>query len=155
MTRHPELFSGLTDADATALEALGSRLALEAGQVLFRIGDDATHIYVVQSGTIELRMPMQVEGHDEDVCIEDCAAGHLLGWSTLVPPHRFTLGATARLHTELLALPREVLLAYFASRPDVGYPVMRNVAAVLGQRLQVFQAMWAREMQHIVDLTHG
>lgn len=154
MTRHPELFSGLTDADATALEARGSRLTLEPGQVLFRIGDDATHLYVIEHGAMELRMPMQVEGHDEEVRIEDCVAGQTLGWSTLVPPHRFTLEATARLRTELLAFPRDLLLAYFTTRPEVGYVVLRNIAAVLGQRLQVFQAMWVREMQHIVDLTH-
>ena len=155
MTRHAELFSGLTEADATELEARGSRLTLESGQVLFRIGDDATHLYVIEHGAIELRMPMQVEGHDEDVSIEDCVAGHTLGWSTLVPPHRFTLKAMARQHTQLLAFPRDMLLPYFTSRPDVGYVVLRNIAAVLGQRLQVFQAMWVREVQHIVDFTHG
>ena len=155
MTPHPELFSGLSDSDATALEARGSRLTLEPGQVLFRIGDDATRLYIVVHGVIELRMPMQVDGHDEDVRIEDCAAGQTLGWSTLVPPHRFTLKAEARQPTELLAFPRDMLLAYFTSRPDVGYVVLGNIAAVLGQRLQVFQTMWVREVQHVVDLTHG
>jgi CRP/FNR family transcriptional regulator, cyclic AMP receptor protein len=155
MTRHPELFAGLSDASATALEALGSRISLAPGHVLFRIGDDASHLYVIERGAIELRMPMQVEGHDEDVRIEECPAGHTLGWSTLVPPHRFTLEASARLHTELLAFPRDALLAYFSSHPDVGYVVLRNIAAVLGQRLQVFQAMWVRQMQHIVDLTNA
>ena len=155
MTPHPVLFSGLSDADALAIEARGSRLSLAPGNVLFRIGDEATHLYVVQQGTIELRMPMQVGGREEDVRIEECGVGDSLGWSTLVPPHRFTLKATARQSTELLAFPRDMLLSYFTSRSDVGYVVMRNIAALLGQRLQVIQAMWVREMQHIVDLTHG
>ena len=34
----------------------------------------------------------------------------------------------------------------------VGYVVMRNVAAVTGHRLQVFQAMWLREIQRTVAL---
>lgn len=155
MNRYPELFSGLADTDAADLVRLGSRLSLEPGQLLFRIGDDATHLYVIEHGAIELRMPMQVDGHDEEVRIEDCLAGHTLGWSTIVPPHRFTLKAAAREHTALLAFPRDGLLAHFASHPAVGYVVLRNIAAVLGQRLQVFQAMWVRQMQHIVDLTHG
>jgi CRP/FNR family cyclic AMP-dependent transcriptional regulator len=155
MSRYPELFSGLSDPEATALAGLGSRVALDPGQLLFRIGDDASHLYVIEHGAMELRMPMQVGGHDEDVRIEDCLAGHTLGWSTLVPPHRFTLKASAREHTVLLAFPRETLLAHFAAHPTVGYVVLRNIAAVLGQRLQVFQAMWVRQMQHLVDLTHG
>jgi len=155
MSRHPELFSGLAEADATSLAQLGSRVVLEPGQLLFRIGDEATQLYVVERGAMELRMPMQVEGQEEDVRIEDCLPGDTLGWSTLVPPHRFTLTATARQHAELTAFARDALLAHFASHPAAGYVVLGNIAAVLGQRLQVFQAMWVRQMQHIVDLTHG
>jgi hypothetical protein len=44
---------------------------------------------------------------------------------------------------------------HFGRRPDIGYAVSRNVAAVVGQRLQVFQAMWLRQMQHIVNQTHA
>lgn len=155
MTRHAEFFAGLADDDVTALAALGSRIVLEPGETLFRIGDDAAHLYLIQQGVIELAMPMQVEGHEENVRIEQCTAGQALGWSTLVPPHRFTLAASAAQRTELLSFPRERLLAHFASHPEVGYAVLRNVAAMLGQRLQVFQAMWLREMQHVVDMTHG
>lgn len=155
MNRHAEFFAGLTDDDVTALLALGSTVVLGPGDVLFRIGDDATHLYLVQQGAIELAMPIQVEGHPEDVRVEQCLAGQALGWSTLVPPHRFTLKGSARQRTELVALPRAALLAHFDRRPDVGYAVLRNVAAMLGQRLQVFQAMWLREMQHVVDMSHG
>lgn len=155
MTPHPDLFAGLSDTDAAAIVARGSRMRLDSGNVLFRIGDEATHLYVVERGAIELRMPLQLRGQAEDVRIEECGPGHALGWSTLVPPHRFVLKATARQPTDLLVFPRDMLLPYFTSRPDVGYVVMRNVATLLGRRLQVIQAMWAREMQHILDLTHG
>jgi hypothetical protein len=30
-----------------------------------------------------------------------------------------------------------------------------NVAALVGQRLQVFQAMWLREMQRVVNHAHA
>jgi CRP/FNR family cyclic AMP-dependent transcriptional regulator len=155
MIRHAEFFAGLSDDDVAALLALGTSVVLGPGDVLFRIGDDAAQLYLVRQGVIELAMPIQVEGHDEDVGIEQCPAGEALGWSTLVPPHRFTLKGTARQRTELVAFPRPALLAHFAQRPEVGYIVLRNVAAMLGRRLQVFQAMWLREMQHVVDMTHG
>lgn len=155
MTAHADLFAGLPASEVEMLTALGSRVVLQSGAVLFRIGDDATHLHVVERGAVALTMPMQVEGRHEDVRVDECLPGHTLGWSTLVPPHRFTLKATARQQTEVLTLPRDVLLAHFTRRPEVGYVVMQNLAAVLGQRLQVFQAMWLREMQHGVDLSHG
>ena len=75
----------------------------------------------------------------------------MVGWSGLVPPHRYTLNASAPLVTELLALPRAALLAHFAACPAVGYVVCRNLAGIVGQRLQVLQAMWLREMQRSLD----
>jgi hypothetical protein len=75
-----------------------------------------------------------------------------VGWSGLIPPHRFTLKATAQLQTDAIVLEREVLLAHFEKHPEVGYLVTRNVASVTGQRLQIFQAMWLREMQRVIEL---
>ena len=45
-----------------------------------------------------------------------------------------------------------MLLDHLAARPDIGYRVALNVAAVIGRRLQVLQAMWLREMQRVVEL---
>jgi CRP-like cAMP-binding protein len=155
MTARIELFEGLSDPDVADLRSLASRVTLQPGEVLFRIGNEADHLYLIEDGLIELTMPLQVGGRDEKVRIEERRAGQTLGWSTLVPPHRFTLDANAPLTTSLLAFPRDMLLAHFAGRPAVGYVVLRNVAVLVGQRLQVLQAMWLRQMQHMVNLTHA
>jgi CRP-like cAMP-binding protein len=155
MTRAPELLSGLDEGRTAGVMALASRIQLAPGAVLFRLGAEADVLYLVDRGLITLTMPMQVRGHDEDVLIEERLPGQTLGWSSLIPPHRFTLTAGAPVETELLAFPRDALLGHFASNPDVGYAVLRNVAAVVGQRLQVFQAMWVRQMQHLVNLSHA
>lgn len=152
-TGHAELLDGLTDDAAAGIMALGSRVRLAAGAVLFNLGDLADSLFLIERGRIALSMPMQVRGREEDVLVEERLPGQGLGWSALIPPHRFTLKATAPLETELLALPRSALLEHFAARPAVGYAVTRNLAAVVGQRLQVFQAMWLREMQRVVKLS--
>ena len=84
--------------------------------------------------------------------VEERMPGQMLGWSALIPPHRFTLNATAPLATELVALPRPALLDHFATHPQVGYTVLTNLAAIIGHRLQVLQAMWLREMQRVIEL---
>ena len=50
------------------------------------------------------------------------------------------------------ALPRTALCDHFLRHPEVGYMVTLNLAAVIGQRLQLFQAMWLREMERMVEL---
>jgi hypothetical protein len=79
----------------------------------------------------------------------------MLGWSALVPPHRFTLKATAAVETELLSIPREDLMKLFSSRPEVGLVVLTNLAAIVGQRFQVFQTMWLRQVQRAVEMQNG
>jgi len=147
----PELLKTLTPAEAEEVLALGSRVQLETGAELFSLGAPADHLYLVDRGRITLTLPMQVQGREQDVQVEERLPGQTVGWSGLIPPYRFTLKATALLPTEVIALSRSALLEHFARNPYVGYAITRNLAAVIGQRLQVFQAMWLREMQRTVE----
>lgn len=150
-----ELLEGLTAEEAAAVRALGGSVKLASGDHLFRLGSEAERLFVVQRGRVALSLPMRVGRHEEEVLVEERGPGQAVGWSALVPPHRFTLTATAQLDTEVLALPRDALLAHFAAHPAVGYTVTRNVAAITGQRLQVFQTMWLREMQRVVLMRYA
>lgn len=150
--RQPDLLQGLAAADAAAVLALGSRVPLAEGTTLFRLGSEASSLYVVERGRVTLTLPMHVGGRDQDVLVEERLPGQMLGWSALIPPHRFTLNATAPLATDVLALPRQALLDHFGQHPEVGYTVLTNLAGIIGHRLQVLQAMWLREMQRVIEL---
>jgi len=152
---HLDLLKSVPTADAAAVLALGSRLSLPSGTVLFELGAPAHHLYIIDRGRVNLTLPMQVFGREEDILVEERVAGQTLGWSALIPPHRFTLKATSQIDTELLVFERAALLDYFAAHPAVGYAVVGNVAATVGQRLQVFQAMWLREMKRVLELSRG
>lgn len=155
MTIRPELLAGLDERDAADVLALGVPVQLAAGETLFRLGDEAASLYVIRSGRIAVAMPMQIAGREENVRVDEYGPGQTVGLSTLTPPHRFTLTATAPVASELLSLPRHRLQEHLESRPAVGCAVWRNITALVGERLQVFQAMWLREMQHIVNSTHA
>lgn len=153
-TQTSELLVGLNGAEIDTILALGTPVRLSAGDVLFRLGEQAGAVYLVRSGRISLSLPMQIGGVTQDVFLEERLPGQALGWSALIPPYRFTLKAAAPLATDLLALPREVLLAHFEQRPQAGYLVALNIATIIGSRLQVVQAMWLRQMQQLVN-THA
>jgi CRP-like cAMP-binding protein len=150
LTHLPDVLEGLAAADAAEILALGRPITLSRGDVLFALGATADDIYVIDRGRIALTLPIQVRGREENILVEERAPGQAVGWSALIPPHRFTLMATAPLETHVVALGREALLGHFEARPRVGLAVLRNVAAIVGQRLQVVQAMWLREMQRVV-----
>lgn len=148
----PDLVQELRPADAEGVLALGTRLEVAGGGVLFRLGDAADVIYVVESGCLALRMPMDVGGEAHDVVVEERGAGQTVGWSGLIPPHRFTLEAVALVDSTVLSLPRAALLRHFEAHPAIGWAVSQNLASVVGRRLQVIQAMWLREVQRLVQM---
>jgi CRP/FNR family cyclic AMP-dependent transcriptional regulator len=147
-----DLLQGLEPNEAERVLALGKRLVLTSGAELFHLGDTADTLYLVSRGRLRLTLPMQVRHREEDVMVEERSSGQTVGWSALIPPYRFTLTASAPLETEVIALPREALSRYFAEHPQTGYAVSLNLASVVGQRLQLFQAMWLREIQRMVEL---
>lgn len=145
-----DLLTKVPDADAAAILELGSSRTLQPDTVVFGLGEEATDLFLVVRGKVKLTLPLRVGGEHQDALVEERLPGQLLGWSGLVPPHQYTLRAVATEETELLALPRAALLDLFSARPEVGYAVVSNVAAVIGQRLQIFQTMWIREMQRVI-----
>jgi CRP-like cAMP-binding protein len=147
-----DLLQGLDRSEAESVLALGKRVVLTSGAELFHLGDVAESIYLVARGRLRLTLPMQVRSREEDVMVEERSSGQTVGWSALIPPYRFTLTATAPLETEVIALPREALHGYFAVHPATGYAVSVNLASIIGNRLQLFQAMWLREIQRMVEL---
>jgi CRP-like cAMP-binding protein len=149
---HVDLVKDLAEADAAAVLALATKQRLPSSGELFKLGAEATSLYVIERGRISLTLPLKLQGREEDILIEERLPGQTVGWSALIPPHRFTLKATAQLETDVLVFSRAALQEYFAAHPKVGYLMTHNLASVVGQRLQVFQAMWLREMQRVVEL---
>jgi CRP-like cAMP-binding protein len=148
----PELLRTLPAQAAEDIMALGTTVSLASGTVLFRFGEAADRLFIVTRGRISLTLPIQVLGREENVLIEERGPGQAISWSALIPPHRLTLTATAASEAEVLVLPREALLEHFEEEPAIGYAVARHALEVAGQRLQVFQTMWLREMQRLVQL---
>src|SRR5262252_4064104 len=146
----PDLFQGLTRDDAQQAFALGARITIASGAKLFRLGEEADRIFLISRGRLKLTMPMHVRGCEQDVMVEELGPGQTVGWSAFIPPYRFTLTAEAPLETEVVAFSREALKHYFMAHPGIGCKVFLNLAAVIGQRLQLFQTMWLREMERMV-----
>jgi CRP-like cAMP-binding protein len=148
-----ELMNGLSFGEAERVLELGTKLIVPNGISLFRLGDPADRLFLIERGRIKLTLPMQVRGREEDIFVEERSPGQTVGWSALIPPYRFTLTATAQLsEAEVIALPREALRQYFAANPAAGHKIALNLAVVIGHRLQLFQTMWLREMQRTVEV---
>lgn len=145
-----DLLENLAENEVEAVLGLGEQRALGPGEVLFDLGDEARGVFLVESGLVKLTLPLSVGDRKIDAMVGERIPGHLVGWSGLIPPHRFTVKATCAGNTRLLAVDRHNLQNLCEGNPTLGYKIFSNAARIVGQRLQVFQTLWIREMQHVV-----
>ncbi|MEK7731999.1 MAG: cyclic nucleotide-binding domain-containing protein [Planctomycetota bacterium] len=125
----------------------GREVAFKAGHRLFERDQDADELMIVQEGVVDLVFPVQVLTVTREVTMESVQPGDVVAWSALVSPNRFTLSARCASECVLIALSRDHLHAFFETDPYTGYLFMRNLAGVIGRRLQAMQTMWVRELQ--------
>ncbi len=141
------IFESIWPAAVEELCGRGREVSFEAGRQLFERGQDADELLIVREGAVDLMFPVQILGVTREVTMESAQAGDVLGWRSLVSPHCYTLSARSMSACTVTALSRDSLHSFFESDPHTGYLFMRNLAGVIGRRLQAMQAMWMRELQ--------
>lgn len=143
-------FAIFEDISPKAIEELcsqGREISVEAGHKLFERDHESDELMIVQEGVVDLVFPVEILSVTREVTMESVPAGKAIAWSSLVHPHRFTLSARCASPCVLTCLSRDNLYAFFETDPKTGYLFMRNLAEVIGRRLQAMQTMWMRELQ--------
>ncbi len=145
-----EVFDGLSPQALSRLAAVAEPQTYAAGDYPFLLGQEAEHVYIIRTGTVDMCLPVGVRGEVQQVPVETKGAGSALGWSAVVEPHRFRLSARAAEACELAAFPRKELLRLFDDDPRSGYAFVQRIAEIIGQRLLKAQALWVRELQRTI-----
>lgn len=109
--------------------------AVKAGDILFREGDKADHIYIILEGRIALEMAVPPRGK---VRFYTAELWELVGWSSVTPTvHQRTAGAVAVTDSLLAAVDAEKLRQLCEDDHDLGYLTMRRLANIVASRLMV------------------
>ena len=132
LAEHPFLWG--MKPEHIELIARGAReRSFEPRDVIFRQGEPASRIYLIQQGKIGL------EAHGPDgrhLDLQTLEGGEVLGWSWLFPPFVWTLQAHAIEPTRVTILDGAHLLVACEENHELGYAVMRRVANLVVQRLE-------------------
>jgi len=132
LSGHP-FFAGL-DADAMRLmSGCASNVHFAAGEFIFAEGEEASHFYVIRHGRVALEIHSPARG---PLVIDSMDQGEVLGWSWLVPPYRYFCDARAVTPVSATVLDGACLRGKCEASPELGYQLLKRVAAVMYQRLQ-------------------
>lgn len=129
---HP-FFAGL-DASALRLMAgCASNVHFAEGERIFGEGEAANRFYVLRHGRVALEIYSPARG---PLVIDTMDGGEVLGWSWLVSPYRYFSDARAITPVSATALDGACLRGKCEADPELGYQLLKRVAAVMYQRLQ-------------------
>jgi len=134
--RRCELFRGCSDGLIIELAECATERFYDPGETIFEIDAPAENVYVVESGRINLGLPLP-DGHE--INVRDVGPGEVFGWMALVEPRRFSGTARCTHESAIVAVPARELEAVFLRHPQTGLAVMQRVATLV--------AAWLRDTQ--------
>jgi CRP-like cAMP-binding protein len=114
---------------------LANERKVGAEHQLFFEGEVAKSLHLIREGSVVLTMNMGEEGDKRVEELEPISKGEIVGWSSIVPPHVYKMGAYTGESSHLVEFDGEKLRQLFDDNPSFGYYFMRQLAEVIGERL--------------------
>ena len=145
LTAH-RFLHGLPGRQVAELVPAVSLISLPRGRRIFEDGDTAANFWLIRSGSVALDLHIPRSGL---VVVETQGMGDVLGWSWLLPPYVWTLGAVTVQPTEMFQFDARAVRALCDADTDLGYQLTRRFLGVASERLQ---ATRARLLDHYVPV---
>ncbi len=135
-----EAFSGLNDDQLKGILESSSIEKFERGGRLFAQGEEATHLWIVKSGQVDLRLEQENSVTEERPAISFISKAQTFGWSCFTPPYKYRLsGYCANRTCEVVKIEKERLIKLFERDPICGYQVMSYLLNVVGTQFIQYQ----------------
>ena len=126
--RKVDVLQGLTDWELKIASHFLKEENIPEGVTLFQEGQKADRLFILEQGEISLQFP-----RSEPYNL--AGPGRILGWSFLIPPHRYTASAETSAASKLLVMESPDFYYLIHKEPRMGVKVMSNLAQVVASRL--------------------
>lgn len=137
-----DFFAGLDPRSIAFLAECASRRRVDAGDTLFRHGEDAGRFFLLCSGRVSVEIPA-IEGPRLEV--QSLGPGQVAGWSWLIPPYKWSFQARALEEAEVIEFDGERVRAQCEQDPAFGYAMMKRFSALMSERLQAARVRMMEE----------
>ena len=133
--RFYSLFANQNNEMLMQIAMLANEKKVDSGYQLFFEGEIAKYLYLIRDGSVVLTMNMGEAGDKRVEELEPISKGEVVGWSSIISPHLYKMGAYTDEASHLLEFDGEKLRELFDNNPSFGYFFVKNLAEVIGERL--------------------
>lgn len=128
------LFQGLSELQKDRIAAITLEKDIQKGEWLFQEGQEATSIFILRKGAVEL--VTRVNDTIEIPITIIRPAGGCFGIGALVEPYRYSLSARCAADSTLLVINQADIKNIIRTDSDLGCTIMTNLAQKLLDRLK-------------------
>ena len=133
-----QLFGGLTGDELDKISQLCREQVYKPGTSIFREGDEAKELYIVQDGRVALEVTLRLgSGPGRQGTIDVITKGATLGCSAICETQMCTASARCIEKTKVLAFNGEKLCHFLEENVYAGYTIMRRLASIWRSRFQL------------------
>lgn len=132
-------FGGATDAQQEEIFRRMETGTVLRGDYVVRAGDQPTHLYIVKSGCVEVRVPDRE--HGTIIGKQRHGVGECFGYVALMSMHQHTISAVALEDSELIVLSRRALHALHTEDVELFALLMMNLAREMARLLRFTNEM--------------
>jgi len=132
-----KFFEGFTDNQLEKLTAIATLESYEAGVQMYKNGDPAKNLYMCLEGKVVMIMDNYTGLHGTlmQVTVDIVTKGESMGWSAVVEPYLYTLGALCIDNSRFIALNAPRLRVLMDEDFEFGYRIMKASVKVIASRL--------------------
>lgn len=129
--RSSGLFRGMSDEEVREIVRTSNSRTLQAGESLFKQGDVAAALYIVESGELEVRAQ---SGFGEEVVLAMLGAGTVVGEMAILEGSSRSATVEALSDCRVFELSRDDFNALREQRSRAAYKLILNLAQTIGDR---------------------
>lgn len=124
--------AGLSERHRLALASGARPFSVSPGDYLAREGESARHFYLVQEGHVAIEAHLPGRGVRQ---IQTVGPGEIVGWSWLVPPHKWQFDCRALDTVKGIVFDGQWLRERCEQDHELGYCLLRQLLGVVASRL--------------------
>lgn len=128
-----ELFEALNDSQLHALLSHSIVESFSEGKTIFQQGEEATRLYILIQGSVDLTVKAQEQIDFMTSKIEK--EGAVFGTASLMEPYQYNVTATCLKPSKVLIIEADSLKRKMKDEPDMGMEIMKKLASIYFNRL--------------------
>jgi CRP-like cAMP-binding protein len=139
MLKQADIFYEMTNTQLELVASICEERTYPIGTLIFQENTPGSELYVITDGEVDIQVDPAVIGKPSAAgpyTIATLRRGQSFGEVSLVDQGLRSASARAHHNTHLLAIPRDKLMLLCDTYPQLGYRLMRNLAADLAMKIR-------------------